>query len=394
MTSLPAFQTTVDIANRALQHLGQKRVTALTDNTKQAAEINACYDKLREAELRRNVWRFAIREATLRPIQQSQATVGNTIYQPSMILVPGNWDNSKTYVVGSIVKYTDGILYIANAAVTAGTTPGSGGVWDEYFGPMIVSPYDTSGSTGYQAGELVYTPVGASPGVYLSLLNNNSDAPTTVPAYSATFPYKKGATVTYSATVYQSTEDLNLGNTPTGTGAWVSVPGTQVDQYYGENWVKIGSATVKSLTFVYPIGTGPVTQLSTQNVYMLPNGFMRKAPVNPKLGNVSSMLGRPSNPMVDDWNIEGDFLLSGATTPLYFRFVANVNDVTAMDPMFCEGLAARIALEVCETLTQSTEKLSAVTQMYEKFMTDARVVNGIETGAEEQPLEDYIACRL
>jgi hypothetical protein len=65
-----------------------------------------------------------------------------------------------------------------------------------------------------------------------------------------------------------------------------------------------------------------------------------------------------------------------------------------MDPMFCEGLGARIGLEICEPLTQSDSKLGTISQIYKTFMSDARNVNGIETGSVEPPLDDYITCRL
>jgi hypothetical protein len=64
-----------------------------------------------------------------------------------------------------------------------------------------------------------------------------------------------------------------------------------------------------------------------------------------------------------------------------------------MDAMFCEGFAARIALEVCEIITQSTEKLKNISGEYAKFMTEARTVNGIENEAEEAPRDDYLAVR-
>jgi hypothetical protein len=71
-----------------------------------------------------------------------------------------------------------------------------------------------------------------------------------------------------------------------------------------------------------------------------------------------------------------------------------VVDVVQFDDMFCEGLACRIGLEVCEILTQSAAKTSLLAKMYTEFMTQARTINAIETGAEEPPLDDWIAARL
>ncbi len=64
-----------------------------------------------------------------------------------------------------------------------------------------------------------------------------------------------------------------------------------------------------------------------------------------------------------------------------------------MDPMFCEGLSCRIAIEVCEPLTQSTSKLAGITAEYKQFMGDARQVNGIEVGPVEPTEDEFITCR-
>jgi hypothetical protein len=53
---------------------------------------------------------------------------------------------------------------------------------------------------------------------------------------------------------------------------------------------------------------------------------------------------------------------------ILLRFVADVQDVPRMKTMFCEGLAARIAIEICEPLTQSTAKLGSITAAYTKVM--------------------------
>lgn len=394
MTTSPAFQTSIDIINRGLQHLGQKRITALTDASKNAAETSFNYDKLREAELRRNIWRFAIRECTLTAIQDQYALVGSTAFNPTMVLVPETWSNTATYIAGAIVTYAvDGSLYQATGNIAAGVTPGTAGSgWVQYFGNLLVQAYDTTGATSYFSGQLVYNPIQNNPGVYISITNGNNDVPGTYPAWSATIPYKIGDTVVYNSVNYQSAEDLNINNTPTGAGAWIATPGTQTDVRIGQNWVKLGS-TCKSLQLVYPIGAGPISQSLTQNIYQLPNGFLRQAPLNPKLGN-TSYLGRPSAPLIDDYNLEGNYLLSGYSQPLYFRFVANVADVSQMDAMFCEGLAARIAIENALPLTQSADVLTRAEQLYKEFMSEARTVNGIETGSTEPALDDWIAARL
>jgi hypothetical protein len=61
--------------------------------------------------------------------------------------------------------------------------------------------------------------------------------------------------------------------------------------------------------------------------------------------------------------------------------------------MFKEGLAARIAVAICEPLTQSTAKIQSIRTSYKEYMGEARLRNAIEVGAEEPPMDDYLSTR-
>lgn len=54
-----------DIANRALQKLGEARITLLTDNSKAARAMNAAFPIVRDNELRAHYWNFARARASL-----------------------------------------------------------------------------------------------------------------------------------------------------------------------------------------------------------------------------------------------------------------------------------------------------------------------------------------
>lgn len=68
-----AAQSSTEIANRALQMLGDTAILALTDNTSQARAANRCYDPCRKAELRGNVWSFALKRVVLAPDTEAPA---------------------------------------------------------------------------------------------------------------------------------------------------------------------------------------------------------------------------------------------------------------------------------------------------------------------------------
>lgn len=55
----------VQICNRALQRIGVKRITSLTEDSRNARSCNTAYDSVRKAELRAHPWAFAIKRVAL-----------------------------------------------------------------------------------------------------------------------------------------------------------------------------------------------------------------------------------------------------------------------------------------------------------------------------------------
>jgi hypothetical protein len=166
------------------------------------------------------------------------------------------------------------------------------------------------------------------------------------------------------------TIDLHRG---TGSLKWRQIGGAEFPMGVG----------LSELNIIYPLGTGPSTQATSRNIFLLPSGFLRIANQNPKPG--TPWLGGPSGYTYNDWVLENGFLLSAETGPIPYRFVANVTDVARMDPMFCEMWAARIGLEVCEPLTQSTTKLGTIAKIYDEWHSKAVIANAIEQGPEDSP---------
>lgn len=428
------YFTREDIANRALQQLGAERIDSFDDDSKNAAAIKFAYDKLRCAELRRNLWNFAIRTAVIRPIDDD-----------TMVLTPRAWSATAYYQPGNIVSYGNQ-LWVSPGALNIANTPGVDDTWEAYFGPMTADEHDST--LTYSIGEVAYIPQTGGAGqttAYISRLDSNDVTPSAPDAYAATTTYSRGDLVTYSAATYQSLLDLNTGNTPASTYAlyvaattyasgnhvitldgtiWISQtnantgndPTTDDGTHwlaasslpYAQAWLTFTglytnnswrlydhlgmSSSLKVPSFIYPAGAGPLSQDGSRNVYMLPAGFMRLAPQSPKTGS-TSYLGAPGGLSYSDWDIGGKFLVTEEISPIPLRFIANVSTVTDMDPMFCEGLAARIAFELCEEITQSTDKKQACWVSYKNFMTEARIVSAIQSGAVELAEDDYITTR-
>lgn len=376
--------TETDIANLALGLLGAQSLIAAgalrTEDSNNAATLRNNYDTLRRSELRRNVWRMSIRTVALRSIGDF-----------SKFVTFATWLIGTTYAINDVVLASDGQVYsslvAANIAFDPTTNPTK---WTLFFGNTVAQEYVMTWNSGitYDIGNHT---VGSDGSVYISIQDNNLNKnpisqPTWWTVASTLIPpdltiadnqnYYAGEIVYVGRRVYISKQSSNDGD-----------PG-------GVKWLLLtGTPTLSAPNFIYPIGSGPSGQTSTKNAYRLPNGYLRQAPKDPKQGSVS-FLGGPSALPYDDWVIESNFITTRDSGVLLFRFAADISDPTQFDPMFVEGFAARLAADNCESLTQSNEKKDRAEKKYKEVMTEARIVNGIETGPTEAPEDEYIAVRI
>lgn len=83
-----------------------------------------------------------------------------------------------------------------------------------------------------------------------------------------------------------------------------------------------------------------------------------------------------------EWEIEygdaGNVLLSNFEAPLPLRYVARIDDPTRYDATFVEVLSCRLAVEVCQALTQSETKKESARADYKEAMMVAIRSNAIE----------------
>ena len=372
-----------------------------------------------------------------------EAYYGSLTVQPWVAGTVPMWLSTVTYGAGNQAVASDGYVYTATTT-SLNRNPANNG------NPTY---WTNTGSTaasfmqGYYAGELVYiqSPQGAGYPlytIYMSLQNGNTDQPNLPQAWVSTTTYYGDQVVSYSGSLWFSLIELNIGNIPvqapnawsaaityssgqtvsatdgfvyssatnsntgnnpafnansgqwTNTGtiaAWSQSPSPG---YSDLQWAVISQAAMKSIVLPFPLPVGfPTTGSFNKNVYRLPANFLRRVNPDPKAGTVS-MLGAPTGRMMDDWELQGNFLTTMDPGPITLRFVADVVKVRDMDDLYCEGLAARMAFECCETITQATDKQVQAQRNYDRAMGEARAINAIEIGPEEAPEDDWITTRL
>ncbi len=399
-----------------------------------------------------NVYASLVSNNAIDPSLPNQWSAATVYFQNQVVQQFPAWAVGTTYSKGQTVTYTDGNTYASlTNANTGNIPPASGANWalvpvlilasiaapaiSPAVVPLTSSPViEWASTTTYSIGNVVmfngtaylslinanannYPNAAASTSwvalsggtLYMSLIDLNvNNSPSSAPAaWAVGTTYTTGNKVAGSdGVIYSSVGAGNVGNNPvtdagvhwTNTG--VLAPWTITFTQGGGNsqWLQVGGSLAPSgvglaqLDIVWPVNCGPSSDTRTRNVYRLPAGFLRVAPQNPK-GALLPWLGGPAGNLQSDWTYNGNFLVTWNTGPILYRFVADVADVTLFDPMFCEGLAARIGMEVCETLTQSTQKIQTIRQAYERFMSEARTVNAVEAGFEDPPEDEYISVR-
>ena len=314
---MQAFQTVEDIINRALQHLQLPRVGSQNNFSQAAVEMKFAYNKVRQAELERNLWTFATRRQRLRAVSHS-----------TQLVKPLLWNATTAYPAAAVVAYPLATYWVSRAPST-GVTPSITAVdvfgdplWDSYYGPLTACPWQTiSGNPnpnaepgypgspefdstlgpqpnqsfsvpGFDSGELAFLPVGNGTATLFQCLHATDDYPLEVELWSSTRYYNKGQVVGWPSTptfvlgpngdtlsdsstlgnlTYQSTSNLNFGNDPQltqldgGAPAWnINTQWTPTEYAYGsDNQIYLCIAnSIGNNPDAYPVsgaGSNPVT---------------------------------------------------------------------------------------------------------------------------------------
>lgn len=399
-----------------------------------------------------NVYRSLINGNAIHPALPNQWSETTVYFKNQVVQVFPAWAIGTTYSQGQTVTGPDGNVYSSLINANLANSPPTSGGWAlkpvltlqsqmvPLSGANLVQPPQSSPiqewqpTQSYSIGNFVlfngleYLSIGASNtgneppaatfwvavaggSLYMSLIDlntRNNPSTTTIAAWSSATTYSIGQQVTGSdGVIYTSVTNGNTNNDPTTDGGtnWTNTgilsPWTTVFTQGGGNslWVQIGGSSfstgvgLDAMSIMWPVSGGPHSDNLNRNFYRLPAGYLRRAPQMPSAGK-TSFLGFPSNLPAADWEYNGDYLVTWESRPILFRFVADVQDVTSFTDLFCEGLACRIALEIIERLTQSTNKFEMIAKTYTKFMTEARTVGGIEAGTVSPPLDDFITTRM
>lgn len=146
----------------------------------------------------------------------------------------------------------------------------------------------------------------------------------------------------------------------------------------------------KKRTTLPALSTAPAFGWERQ--FQLPSDFLQVIQVG--YGSPAVDLSSIRTATVPEWEIEADsVLLSNAEAPLALRYVARIEDTTRYDATFVEVLSCRLAIEVCEALTQSTTKKESAKDDYKQAMLVAIRANAVEKPPQYLDDDTWVAGR-
>lgn len=152
---------------------------------------------------------------------------------------------------------------------------------------------------------------------------------------------------------------------------------------------------LRSYDWAFAIKRASVAALSAQtdwgslNQFPVPNDFIRLL-VNKEIDDTLDA----SVDYEKDWKIEGRNIITADSAPLQFRYISDVIDPTLHDACFDEALAAALAYECCEELTQSNQKKVELKDDVKQEIRDAKRLGFIEKGPMVQVEADWLNERL
>lgn len=91
---------------------------------------------------------------------------------------------------------------------------------------------------------------------------------------------------------------------------------------------------------------------------------------------------------------ENGVILTNEAAPLNLRYVARIEDPSLFDALFVEMFACRLAMELCESITQSGSKREQAAREYQVALGEATRSNAIEKPPTKLADDTFIMARL
>lgn len=170
---------------------------------------------------------------------------------------------------------------------------------------------------------------------------------------------------------------LNRALTKMGARVLVSVDeDTEGARLWRANYPSLRRAEIRRYLWNFAMTRASLPSLATAPAwgwtlaYQLPLNWLRTARVG---------LYGDNEPAFTE---EGGLILTDALAPLAIRYIRDEDDPNRWDAAFVEVFASRMAVELCERVTQSASRKTVLIEEYKAALVDAKRLDAIENEPE------------
>lgn len=97
---------------------------------------------------------------------------------------------------------------------------------------------------------------------------------------------------------------------------------------------------------------------------------------------------------VEEFTVEGRKILTNLNAPLPVIYIKRMTDTTQFQANFTRAFGAKLAMDVCEALTQSETKYARAERVYRMEINLAIRANAIELPPKKLPDDEWLMSRL
>jgi hypothetical protein len=94
-----------------------------------------------------------------------------------------------------------------------------------------------------------------------------------------------------------------------------------------------------------------------------------------------------------DYTIEGGYIMTNSTSPIYIKYISRITNTGQFDALFTEAFAAQLAVEACEELTQSNTKKQILIQERDRIIEKAYASDAIQNPSVDLETDEWLLER-
>lgn len=311
------------------------------------------------------------------------ATVGSFAFE---VNDGTGWGSFATQVITEVTQFS-GVLQASNAGITGAFS--SGGTGNQLAGSLQASPAQIQGTfstyTGYQFSGVITASLATVQGSFLITGEAAAQGPPDAIPTESVNPQAKIAIVNRGLAMLGEPPIQSLLDNVKAARLAGMLYDALLDQELARHFWRFAIGRVLIDETVNDEPRGPF-----QYSYALPSDWLTTV----WIGDLPTGQLPVAVDAIPEWSHEGRFILTNEAAPLSLLYVRRTQDTTKFHALFAEAFAARLAMDMADSLTNSTAKWQKCRQIYKDALAEARRIQAImEPPRFSTPDDSWLTAR-